>query len=60
MKALKMSEGDTHQPKGGLCANCVNAPRSCDHLDFSSMKVVGVYPDGVKAVKCTDYERKAA
>ncbi|CTQ58898.1 hypothetical protein LA5095_02713 [Roseibium album] len=46
------------QPKGGLCANCIFATRCCAHLDFASMPVIKIYPDGVKAVKCSEYSKR--
>lgn len=42
-------------PKGGLCVNCANFRRDCSRLDFTKMHVIKIYPDGVKAVKCTEY-----
>ncbi|CTQ75951.1 hypothetical protein LAX5112_04421 [Roseibium alexandrii] len=47
-----------HQPKGGLCANCIHSVRICSHLDFTSMPVIKTYDDGTKAVKCSDYSKR--
>ena len=44
-------------PKGGLCMNCAKFSRDCSRLDFTKMHVIKIYPDGVKAVKCTEYKR---
>ena len=44
-------------PKGGLCMNCANFRRDCSRLDFTKMHVIKIYPDGVKAVKCTEYHK---
>ena len=44
-------------PKGGLCMNCANFRRDCSQLDFAKMHVIKIYPDGVKAVKCTEYNK---
>lgn len=46
-----------HQPKGGMCVNCAQANKDCSSKDFASMKPIKTYPDGVKAVKCVDFER---
>lgn len=43
------------QPKGGMCLQCVNKQNNCSQLPFYQMKVIFIYPDGVKAVKCTNY-----
>lgn len=48
----------TYQPKGGMCATCRNIKRDCSGLPFASMPVIKVYPDGTKAVKCKEWERK--
>lgn len=46
-----------HQPKGGMCVACTNCKSDCSGKDFASMQPVKVYPDGVKAVKCSDFKR---
>lgn len=33
--------------------------RDCSRLDFAKMHVIKIYPDGVKAVKCTEYQKEA-
>lgn len=48
------------QPKGSMCMRCSNGSAACGQLDFSSMPVIKVYPDGVKAVKCADHQRTRA
>jgi hypothetical protein len=44
----------TYQPKGSMCMSCTRKFEVCK-FDFSKMKVIKVYPDGVKAVKCEHY-----
>lgn len=44
-------------PKGGMCMSCTQADKDCSGKDFSSMQPIKIYPDGVKAVKCVDFER---
>ena len=44
-----------HQPKGSMCMACSNGSAACGQRDFSSMPVIQVYPDGVKAVKCSGH-----
>lgn len=44
------------QPKGSLCMACADSGKDCSGKDFASMKPVKVYPDGVKAVKCIDFQ----
>ena len=45
----------TCQPKGSMCMGCRNGSAACGQLDFGSMPVIKVYPDGVKAVKCSGH-----
>lgn len=45
----------TCQPKGSMCMACSKGSAACGQLDFSSMPVIQVYPDGVKAVKCSGH-----
>lgn len=46
----------SHIPRGFMCCGCEHKHRKCNHLDFTKMRVIGVYKDdGVKEVKCTDY-----
>lgn len=45
-----------HQPKGSMCANCMNAPRTCYHLEFEKMPVIKKDGDCF-IVKCTDFKR---
>lgn len=51
---------NTHIPKGGLCANCTKVNRDCSHLPFEEMRPIRTHPDGVVAVKCTEYEKLEA
>ena len=39
--------------------NCAKFSRDCSQLDFTKMHVIKIYPDGVKAVKCTEYQKEA-
>lgn len=43
------------QPKGGMCIQCVKKAQNCGQLPFEKMKVIFIYPDGTKVVKCTEY-----
>lgn len=43
------------QPKGSMCMACSNGSAACAGRDFGSMPVIQVYPDGVKAVKCSGH-----
>ena len=45
-------------PKGGLCKVCRHIASDCSGLAFSSMRVIKIYSDGTKAVKCTKLDRK--
>lgn len=45
----------TCQPKGSMCMSCSNGSAACGQRDFGSMPVIQVYPDGVKAVKCSGH-----
>lgn len=45
----------TCQPKGSMCMGCSNGGAACGQRDFDSMPVIQVYPDGVKAVKCSGH-----
>lgn len=49
----------THQPKGSMCMGCSNGGQGCAKLPFSTMPVIKVYPDGVKAVKCSGHQAAA-
>lgn len=35
---------------------CTDCGKDCSGKDFDSMQAIKVYPDGVKAVKCIDFE----
>jgi len=43
-----------NQPKGGMCATCINALKDCSQLDFSKMPII----QRPNIVKCTEYVRK--
>ena len=51
------SNANKHIPKGGMCATCMNAPRTCYHLEFDKMPVIKK-DKGLIIVKCTDYKRE--
>ena len=45
-------------PKGGMCANCINAERKCDHLPFHKMKVISKCKvSAIKIVACNEYKK---
>lgn len=47
----------SHIPRGFMCIGCKHKHRKCNHLDFTKMRVIGVYKDDcTKEVKCIDYE----
>ncbi|SNS16924.1 hypothetical protein [Pseudomonas segetis] len=48
------------QPKGSMCASCARKHKDCSALPFDKMKVIKVYGDGVKAVRCTEYRSDKA
>jgi len=48
----------THHPKGSMCAACKHKHRDCSKLPFAEMPVMLKY-DGVKIVKCKEFERNA-
>jgi hypothetical protein len=42
------------------CCSCVHALEKCNHLDFKAMRVIDTdKKDGMKTVKCTEFERIA-
>lgn len=45
----------THQPKGGMCANCEKLLSNCSDLNFSAMPVIHTLADGVKVVRCVEH-----
>lgn len=47
-----------HQPKAGMCASCKNRDNDCSNLPFSTMPIIKKYRDGVKQVRCTEYQRQ--
>lgn len=46
----------TYQPKGGMCAACIHAPRKCDHLPFNKMPPIKRDAETI-IVRCTDFQR---
>ena len=53
---MTAAPSQTHQPKGSMCMSCSNGSAACAELPFSTMPVVQAYPDGVKAVKCSEHQ----
>lgn len=51
------SPDEPYQPKGSMCAACQHAKRDCSALPFGQMPVIKRYPDGVKAVRCQQFEK---
>ena len=49
----------SHQPKGGMCAGCVKLHDDCSKLPFEEMKVIETLKNGVKIVRCSEYENRA-
>lgn len=45
------------RPSGSMCAGCVHRLRDCSALDFAQMKTIKSDRDGVRVVKCSDYQR---
>lgn len=45
----------THRPSGRMCCSCYRAGEDCSDLEFKTMPVIGVDPDGMKKVRCTAY-----
>lgn len=49
----------THIPDGMMCFNCTHALRKCNHLPFTTMRIIGIDKhDKTKVVRCTDYEKR--
>ena len=49
----------THRPKAiGFCDRCANKNADCSSLDFTKMQVIKTDKDGVKVVKCSQFERE--
>lgn len=46
----------SYQPKGGMCAICVNKFKDCSKLEFSKMQVI-IKSQGVSVVKCTSFKK---
>lgn len=51
-----MTANPSHIPRGYMCIECIHRDRKCNHLDFTKMKVIGVFKDD--EVRCTDYEKR--
>ncbi len=46
-----------YQPKGGMCLTCTKAQADCSALPFEQMRVIQIYADGTRAVKCIEWVR---
>ncbi len=38
-----------------MCAACAHPSLKCSQLPFETMPVIKAYPDGTKAVRCTEF-----
>lgn len=48
----------THRPSGSMCSACISLyVKNCDGLPFSTMPVMKTDRDGVKVVKCSEFQR---
>jgi len=47
----------SHQPKGGMCAVCVNKHKDCSGLKFDEMPMISREKDGTNIVRCTEFKR---
>ena len=47
---------ETHIPRSFDCCNCVYGSRDCSFIDFTKMRPVKTYSDGVTAVVCSERE----
>ncbi|MGJ8523353.1 hypothetical protein R84981_002050 [Carnimonas sp. R-84981] len=45
-----------YQPKGSMCLACARHRDDCSSLEFARMRPITKYPDGVIAVKCTEFK----
>ena len=49
----------THQPKGSMCASCVDSGKDCSGLHFEQMRTIERDErTGVRIVKCTSHRKK--
>ena len=49
-----------HQPKGGMCVDCVHSKRDCSALPFEQYQVIGRYNYNgrpIAIVKCAEFKR---
>ena len=46
-----------YQPKGSMCAVCVNKLKDCSKLDFKSMGIMSKIDDTI-IVECTEFDRE--
>lgn len=53
-------ERRSHQPKGGMCANCTKRSADCSDLKFEEMPVILTASDGIKIVRCTEWKSRSA
>lgn len=45
----------THQPRAGMCRTCTKRNEDCSHLKFEKMRVIKLYQDGTKVVRCSEH-----
>ena len=55
---MNNTESRSHQPKGGMCVGCVKRHDDCSNLPFEKMKVIETLKNGVKVVRCSEYENR--
>lgn len=53
-------EARSHQPKGGMCQSCKKWKNDCSNLQFETMPVINLASDGIKIVRCTEYDSSNA
>lgn len=50
----------THIPKGSMCMACARRAPECAKLPFHTMPVIKTYPDGIKAVRCAQFQKETS
>lgn len=49
-------ERRTRQPKGSMCTSCSKSSHDCSNLPFEQMPVIGQTSEGIKVVRCTEFD----
>lgn len=44
-------------PKGGMCTTCKYSRKMCKNLRFDKMPILKIQSDGIKIVKCTNWQK---